>query len=322
MGYLYVFDGPEKSGKTTIIREVNRQLNESSPITSQVVKWGPVDPDDRVYTNHIANAVGDSSNTVTLWDRSWAAEHVYARMLNRDRRLRGDPWLGEWLHGRAVHTMGRATMIFAPNTQFSIEHRDVTDLDVDPVVERYLFHRYAQRFGWRTLKWNLGDHPQDIATAWIREVLMEPQSEFDIYAAAPWFAGPTNSPVIVVGENRGSGYTLPGGLLPFTSRYTTEFGRLFGDNALRMSWTNAHECPSVLLLGRKLIITCGEYAHHWVRNFFSKRDKVRTIKLAHPSYVFRYGKKKKNVTAMLSLYQTAVDAVTELFKEKNDGKER
>ena len=55
MGTLYVFDGPEKSGKSTLIREIAYHLL-ANKYGVTVRRWGPVTPDDRVYGPEILQA--------------------------------------------------------------------------------------------------------------------------------------------------------------------------------------------------------------------------------------------------------------------------
>ena len=100
---IFVFDGPEKAGKSTLIDAFVKQAYPSGKFTLH--RWGPVAPDDRVYAPVLRDDLV-VKRSPAIWDRSWVSEHVYASLLGRDRRLRGDPWLGEWLHGRAVYTDG------------------------------------------------------------------------------------------------------------------------------------------------------------------------------------------------------------------------
>lgn len=141
---IVIFDGPEKAGKSTLIAEVADILRNNGDTVS-VRKWGPVDPDDRVYAEAIKYHSAHAQHTIELWDRSWASEHVYALILGRTRRLKNFPWLGEHLYGRATH---RHFMVTAPIGHLR-EHRDETDLDVDPGQERIAFLRYANKFNWK-----------------------------------------------------------------------------------------------------------------------------------------------------------------------------
>src|SRR3989304_2111146 len=103
---VIVFDGPEKAGKSTII-EALRQYAKSTKFFDRVYvrHWGPVSPDDRVYAHELSQ---DSTcfNELVIWDRCWPSEYVYGNLLGRSRRGTGDPWLLEWLHGRAVQSNG------------------------------------------------------------------------------------------------------------------------------------------------------------------------------------------------------------------------
>jgi hypothetical protein len=312
MGNLFVFDGPEKSGKSTIIREIAKIIDIGGVASSRIVKWGPVEPDDRVYAEAIKTASNFGPHTFVLWDRSWAAEHVYAAMLNRDRRLKDDPWLGEWLHGRAASMLGGSTMVFSPSAEWSIAHRDDTDLQVDPHDERRRFFDYATVHNWHRLAWKEGDTPTQIAKRWIRGSLHLDAPYAYMLVNVPWYAGPPNAKVVVIGEGRSTHESIPGGWLPFTSTCTTKFARLFGNTALKMGWTNSFDCPPYVLHNRDILITCGDKAYRWTKNFVGTSSSTRIIKLNHPAFVFRWGNNSR-AEQMFKLYESAVMTVKQLL---------
>lgn len=68
---IIVIEGPEKAGKTTL----TKFLIAKKPM--EIRHWGPVDPDDRVYTEQLIKDV-ESDNWI-IWDRCWPSEHVYAK---------------------------------------------------------------------------------------------------------------------------------------------------------------------------------------------------------------------------------------------------
>jgi hypothetical protein len=138
-----VFDGPEKSGKTTLINEVYRALHKVE-VNCIIKKWGPVFPDDRVY---LEEATQDAaSDLIVLWDRCWASEHVYATLLHRiGRRLRHFPEVGEFEYGRLATLK---YMVLPAMVEMSAHLRDGTDLAVNLIEEYKLFKDYARKFAW------------------------------------------------------------------------------------------------------------------------------------------------------------------------------
>jgi uracil-DNA glycosylase len=109
----------------------------------------------------------------------------------------------------------------------------------------------------------------------------------------PKWCGPLDAEVVFVG-NELSDKPIPGGWLPFTSRLTTEFGRLFGDKAIQYAWTNVRDCSPFYLRNRKGIIACGNIAHVWVRNYIENKENKehQIIYIPHPSYLLRFKNSK------------------------------
>lgn len=159
---IYIFDGPEKAGKTTLIKNLKKSIECQTPERKvHVVKWGKISPDDRVYSNPINQALiqmTEDKNVDFIWDRSWASEAVYGYALGRDRRL-SDNWrLGEFLHSRPVSTNGLLFMVLPVHKQSLVDRRDETDLPIDPHVEFNYFKTYAETFHWKILRNNYDIH--------------------------------------------------------------------------------------------------------------------------------------------------------------------
>ncbi len=281
---ILVIDGPEKAGKTTLIQNI-LGITYARGIPARVHAWGPVDPDDRVYSPVLMED-SLSPHVLHIWQRSWASEHVYAKLLNRDRRLREDPWYGEWIHGRAVTAQGMCVMLLAPIPALR-ERRDDTDLNIDVEKEFVEFRDYAVRFRWR-LKMLPNNMSSILPAAY--SIMNELESKIT-HVIPPVYAGPLNAPVIIIGEKR-SMNTQPWEWLPFSSRLTTIFGRTFGDAAFRYGWGNAQDTPPAVLSEARVVISCGDVARKWVANYVSP---VTHISVPHPSYLYRYNTKKTAV---------------------------
>lgn len=137
---VLVVDGAEKSGKSTLIRVITDGWEGQS----RVRRWGPVTSDTEYLT---ALREDVEFPGLVVWDRSWASEHVYSVLMNRPGRLRTDPWLGEWLYGRAVDLK----VVLDSHGDQRAARRDETDLPVNPYVEGAAFSEYASKYGWWVL---------------------------------------------------------------------------------------------------------------------------------------------------------------------------
>ena len=287
---VIAIDGPEKAGKTTIILELINRFNWSG-MKSERVHWGPVSPDDREYTYFLKQHTMDKDK-LWIWDRCWPSEYVYGKLLGRDHRGATDPWLLEWLHGRAVQLGGSRFMVMGPDPSILSSLRDSSDLGTDPATEQSLYREYAQRFGWTIIN---NQHSRNSIEESVNRILMDYLTKYKYVMSGmvpPKYAGDPEAKVAVVGESLSS-ETVPGGWLPFTSNFTTKFGREFGDDAFNVLWTNAADCDARLLSNRKIVVTCGKIAGEW---YMDTRKEVvegqKVVNIPHPSYLYRYNNPK------------------------------
>lgn len=302
---LIILDGPEKAGKTTIANVLKQKYG------ATVRHWGPVQPDDRVYAPVLQGDTLFDPEHLYVWDRCWPAEYVYARLLGRPRRLASDPWLGEWLHGRAVATAGVRAIILGPSADHLRNLRTFDDLPVHVEAERQLYERYARSFAWQPIE---NPHEPE-AAEWIADALFDDARTTSalmerFHVVDPHIVcGPLLAPILVVGNARNpSGGGIPGSWLPFTSRMTTEFGRLFGDWAMRVMWGNQADCPIALARAPhvKLIIACGDRAVRWATHVVAGPP---VVALPHPSYLYRFKREGKEVENARHQVQAALRLV-------------
>lgn len=144
---VWVLDGPEAAGKTTLIREL-QSLIHPTPLVRQ---WGPVDS-WMAYLDPMMQDIRDPEKHV-IWDRSWAAEYVYNILLER-----GHPWIDDavrkYLERPVIESGGALAMVYTPDSVLTerrlkrVEAGDKDDLAVDPAQELHAFQGYAYSHGW------------------------------------------------------------------------------------------------------------------------------------------------------------------------------
>ena len=272
---IILVDGPEKAGKSTLIEELQLRL------TATVRRWGPVSPDDRVYAEPLlADARADHW---VIWDRGWPSEHVYGKLLKRNRRLTDDPFLGEWLYGRAVQSRGLRVMLFPDKIVELDARRDATDLPVSAYDEFLAYKWYAQTYGYTTLT---NDYTRIGLLHNIALIMADAKNlganKWMNLIGPPTYAGPLDADIVFVGEKMGTAKGIPGAFLPFTSQLTTVVGRKLKHKALKFGWTNVGDVPEEFFEGR-VAVACGVVADGWLSKMGCPR-----ITIPHPAWLYRY----------------------------------
>lgn len=268
---IILIDGPEKAGKSTLIKALVSELG------ARVRPWGPISPDDRVYTPFLKEDA--LTEDWVIWDRGWPSEHVYGKLLGRDRRLANDPFLGEWLHGRTVQTRGVRCMLVPWDYSETARRTDDTDLKVDRFEECYSFAKYAETYGYLRLTNFYNDQSLETNTKIVVAETKKPRR-----LIPPAYAGPQDAEVVFVGEARNDDakHPIPGAWLPFTSKLTMELGRRLGNKAFQYGWTNVGDVP-LNFLSDKLVIACGEQAEKWLRG-----TGITHVVIPHPAWMYRF----------------------------------
>jgi nicotinamide riboside kinase len=301
---LLVIDGPEKAGKSTLAAALVQWWNTSYPEAAgtpvaRIRKWSRLDDGrwavDSVYRDAL---VEDSQyGGLAIWDRSWASEAVYARLLNRNRRLGADPWLGEWLYGRGVVLK---FILAGPHPSIMAEALDDDDRvhghGQDMAKEQRAFMEYGVQYGWNIIGTGHADRlPLETILRMVQLRIAEVASR-DHRDPRAW-CGPQRSPVVFVGE-RGSNYdSMVGGWLPFSSNYTSAYGRLLGDAALRVGWTNAWDDQRGIFDHARLVIACGATAAEWAREVRQDRaaSATKVEQVYHPAALYRWGRLRDSI---------------------------
>lgn len=289
---VIVIDGPEKAGKTTLINSLVDSFGRSG-IPAERVHWGKVSPDDRAYQFKLMEHTSNKK-TVFIWDRCWPSEYVYGSLLNRGHRMENDPWIGEWLHGRAVDVHGSKFMVLGPSAYETNKLRDDSDIRVDPDKERALYAHYAERFGWKIIR---NEHTQDSLHGWtdyIRTLhIFRKHPVGNSFRTPDQWCGPTNARVVVIG-NTLSDKVIPGGWTPFSSHFTTKLGREFYDEAFSVAWTNSDTCKIDWLKHCSTVVACGKHAQKWANQIRKEAGLQDIIEIPHPSYLYRFGSKSES----------------------------
>lgn len=251
---IIVIDGPEKAGKTTFATELTKRIPGAT-----YRHWGPVSPNDVAFSAQL-HADSDSDFWF-VWDRSWVSEHVYGYLLNRDRRLSNDPWLGEWLHGRAVMTNG-IRIIYIPRDIYQLHNRrDTTDLDVNINDEYHMYYEYAEKYGWTIL---LNDYDKNSLEYNLAKIISAACNKKYEYPAAN-YVGPTDAKVIFVGCTR-EWIDRPDAWLPFSSPLYTKLARILGGKAFKCGWMEVDNETPIHLLDHAIVVMLGALPREWAKN--------------------------------------------------------
>lgn len=151
---IFIIDGPEKAGKTTLISALSGlgQGEEPEGSKMRVRRWGPVDSVLEYFGPIVEDYKFVQQGGIVFWDRSWASECVYndlVRMRETDRAslryLETGPWSKYLIKIMAVSTTSTLRRRRAA-------HRDPTDHKVDPEREREGFLKYAKSFNWQIIE--------------------------------------------------------------------------------------------------------------------------------------------------------------------------
>jgi hypothetical protein len=296
---LLVLDGPEKAGKSTLAAALVQWWDSAYPESggtprARVRKWSRLDDGrwavDAVYRDALVEDADYGG--LTIWDRSWASEAVYARLLGRQRRLGADPWLGEWLYGRGVVLK---FILGGPHPSLMAEQLDDDDRaqghGQDMAGEQRAFIRYGEQYGWNVIGATDRDRlPLPTLLRMVQLRIGEVASR-DNRDPRQW-CGPRDASVVFVGERGSNHDSMVGGWLPFSSRYTSAYGRLLGDTAFRCGWTNAWDDQQDIFRNAKLVIACGATASDWAREV-KKAEAAGATKVEqvyHPAALYRWGR--------------------------------
>jgi hypothetical protein len=269
---ILLIEGPEKSGKTTLARQLLNNLPGST-----YTHWGPIASPDEYIEPMLAHA---ASPHVHIWDRGWPSESIYSSLMPGRVNLLGTAWWGEWLFRRPALTGGMAIVLLGHSSNELASRRTPDDLPVDPAVERDAYNDYAQNFRYPAMT-----QPRVETIGYLWRKALE-RAAFEPRLIPPLYAGPRHAPVVFMGdalnESQGPGWS------PFGSCYTSMYGRCIGRLAWHCGWTNSNIDPT-LLKGRA-VIACGAVAQQTCRAAHLDFEAV-----PHPSWLYRWGAAKAKI---------------------------
>ena len=144
---ILIFEGPEKSGKTTTIKAVETALIGRGRKVRIRKFTGPMTSEAQ-YLEPLLEDVRDP-DTVVLWDRGWVSEYVYSSYFKRTSTLRDNSRRAEDVFTSIVDKYGLKYVLIPVDTrELERRHDDATDLDIPPSLECFMFMDYAETYGW------------------------------------------------------------------------------------------------------------------------------------------------------------------------------
>lgn len=170
-GASLIFDGPEKAGKSTIIKKVAKQAK-AEGWKVRVHKWtGPAMQDWDIYARTMEKQVARyiDRGYLLIWDRSWLSEIVYGSLL--EPRPINEYWerFG-FILNTITSNWGLQVCLLGPDSETLRKNRDASDLPVDPSDERKAYKEYADWFGWETF---VNQHTEEYDTWLVNSILQK-----------------------------------------------------------------------------------------------------------------------------------------------------
>lgn len=226
---IIVIDGPENSGKSTVARKLDSL--ETGWMHQTITKQsGRALPNEDIYIEDLYNDLYNN-DLLTIWDRSWISEYVYGRILNQDRPIAIDPFIGFWKFDRFVIGNGVSVILSGEDVYEMELMRDSSDIQTDSLSERILFEDYADTFGLMKIR-NFYYGETEIETI-ARKILIRGEESlygFDRYRFMefPFAAGNRHSKTWIVESRKTDD---PKKIVPFVDKMCP-LRRLFGDRYL------------------------------------------------------------------------------------------
>ena len=334
---IAIISGPEKAGKTTLTRYMHEVypglLHPWKRIEAASEFLDVLKADVEVLRKFRADrgkiqVVGDGEpiryevstpEPLIIWDRSWACETVYSTLLAHTGRVNkvGSGWLAEWTMGRAVQACGTRVIWTGPQWSALAEKRDETDLPVHPMEEQLGYIQYGQSFGWEVYNQSYL-YDQSKMDKHDAGHTISHLANYGAYCPVlpPVYCGPWPPKVLFIGDRRNEASIYPMSWLPFTSKWTTQYGRILGAKAFKCGWTNALDFPEDELLNiaqsgeLEIVVACGEHAYQWSKHHLARIGREEIVhSYPHPSALYRWARLSVDVPNVESSLQDLVGRV-------------
>lgn len=217
---IYI-DGPEKAGKTTLANELTTVFKDNSTI--MVKNKNRAKMNGFEYLDDFI--AGISSSTPYIWDRGWASEWVYGKLLDQDRYFVQNPFLAEWVYGRMMNGRGNRFILLPEKIDKNIELRDDSDINKNPKLEIELFKSYANMFGYIILE---NDYTPKKLRENVQKIFVN--SMVQVNKSSPKeYVGPVNPEVTFIGDVTPQ---FKYGHYPFFNSVSSRYFKVFGKLAI------------------------------------------------------------------------------------------
>lgn len=265
---MLVLSGPEKAGKTTLLQAIEEAwpgVDGAGSVTRRAWHHRDRDPKDLRDTRNLRALVEDielakDPQHLVIWDRSWVCESVYGILLGRKSDLADNPFLGEWLYGRAIQAVGMRAIMLPADPRELEKRRSADDLQVHPALEYRAYKDHALKFGYEILENDYTEERLQDLTASIVDDLWNLRR---FRPVPPGYAGPFNAKTVVITESREVNPKL-GEWLPASTPDGLDFAETLGPEiALSIGWATARQCPPNLLRKVDTLVVLGEEAILW-----------------------------------------------------------
>jgi len=274
---LIAIDGPEKVGKSTLLRKIAEACRPTHAVTWQFRY--PIDP--RAYRDAVKLAA--DPDVLVLLDRYWASEAVYPGLVGREPV---EPWWWlEWCLGLPARTLG-LVIVAAPAERLG--ELDDTDHTVSWEDERAGFTAYAERVGIPVV---------DPTAVDPRELVDRARETYAAGPRAPVWSGVRDPELVVLGERRNTRSRERLAWAPASTRYwRRELEARLLDEVQQVGWrvgiTNAVDADDddqveELVLSARAVIAYGG----WAVTFTQSRSGW-TASRVHPAALYRWGRYK------------------------------
>lgn len=284
---LLVVDGPEKAGKSTLIRRIEQRSKTWGWTHTAVVHLRyPLDPKILVKAFDLATR----DDLLVVLDRSWASDVVYGRLVRGHKPPTVPEWWYAWAADLPAMTLGARVVVLPPCRLATLED---DDHPVPWETERDAFLGYATKWGWTVVDPLRPTVVQDVGEAVL--------TAFHAGERAPKWSGDRCPSLVWVGEARNprSRDVLAWG--PLTSRFWRKEVEQRLDEVLS-AWPAVAATNLADVQDPKALFRCATTVVAYGTEAWKVLGPMGAQARPHPSYKHRWGPKvtgRRTVTVFL-----------------------